>query len=308
MNVLTGDPTQWPAEGTSAVTIGVYDGVHLGHQAVLADLHRAARRLGVDRTIVLTFDRHPSSVVNPDAAPKMLTSVARRIEILGTHGVDTVGVLPFEHIRQMRPEAFIRGVLVDALQARLVVVGSNFRFGVDRSGDVDTLRSEGERYGFEVDAVDLLRGDGATVSSTAIRFALEHGEARVAAAALGRPYELEGTVVTGDGRGKTLGYPTANLAIQDDLLIPADGVYAVTAAVDDRTYGAVANIGVRPTFGGTDRVVEAFILDGVPYLYGRQIRLAFIERIREERRFAGPDELVEQIGRDVETARSILQG
>jgi riboflavin kinase / FMN adenylyltransferase len=307
VNVLKGDPTQWPSGGTSAVTIGVYDGVHLGHQAVLEDLRSAAQRLGVDQTIVLTFDRHPSSVVNPDAAPKMLTSIARRIEILGENGVDTVGVLAFEHIRQMRPEEFIGRVLVDALRAKLVVVGSNFRFGVDRSGDVDTLRAEGERFGFEVDAVDLLRGDGATVSSTAIRFALEQGEVRSAAAALGRPYELEGTVVTGDGRGKTLGYPTANLAIQDGLLIPADGVYAVTAVVDDRTYNAVANIGVRPTFGGTDRVVEAFILDGVPYLYGRQIRLCFVERIRDERRFVGPEELVEQIGRDVETARSIFR-
>ena len=307
MKVLTGDPTQWPPSGgTSAVTIGVYDGVHRGHQAVLEDLGHAARGLGVDRTVVLTFDRHPASVVNPGAAPKMLTSVGRRIEILGELGVDTVGVLPFEHIRQMHPEEFVERVLVEVLQAKLVVVGSNFRFGVDRSGDVGTLQEVGRRFGFDVDAIDLLRGDGDTVSSTAIRRALGDGEVGVAAAALGRPYELEGTVVTGDGRGRALGSPTANLAIPEELLIPADGVYAVMADVGDRSYHAVANIGVRPTFDGTDRVVEAFILDGVPYLYGRQIRLRFIERIRDERRFAGPDELVEQIGRDVEKARSIL--
>ena len=309
MKVLSGDPTLWPpSNDTSAVTIGVYDGVHRGHRAVLEDLRQAARRLGVGRTVVLTFDRHPASIVDPAAAPEMLTSVARRIEILGELGVDLVGVLPFEHIRRMRPEEFIERVLVEVLHSKLVVIGSNFRFGIDRSGDVDTLREQGRQQGFDVDAIDLLRGDGDTVSSTAIRAALRKGEVRVAADALGRSYELEGTVVTGDGRGRTLGYPTANLAIPDGLLIPADGVYAVTAEVDDRSYHAVANIGVRPTFGGTERVVEAFVLDGVPYLYGRQVRLRFIERIRDEQRFEGPEELVEQIGRDVARARSILDG
>jgi len=309
VKVLSGDPTLWPpSTGTSAVTIGVYDGVHRGHRAVLEDLAQAARRLGIERTVVLTFDRHPASVVNPAAAPKMLTSVARRIEILGELGVDVVGVLPFEHIRRMRPEEFVERVLVDALRSKLVVIGSNFRFGVDRSGDAETLREEGRRYGFDVDAIDLLRGDGDTVSSTAIRRALREGKVRAAADALGRPYELEGTVVAGDGRGRTLGYPTANLAISDGLLIPADGVYAVTADVGDRSYHAVANIGVRPTFGGTERVVEAFVLDGVPYLYGRQIRLRFIERIRDEQQFEGSEELIEQIGRDVEQARSLLEG
>ena len=309
MKVLSGDPTLWPpSDDASAVTIGVYDGVHRGHRAVLQDLRQAARKLGVERTVVLTFDRHPASIVDPTAAPKMLTSVARRIEILGELGVDVVGVLPFEHIRRMRPEEFIERILVEALNAKLVVIGSNFRFGVDRSGDTHTLREEGRRYGFDVDAIDLLRGDGDMVSSTAIRAALREGRVRVAADALGRPYELEGTVVTGDGRGRALGYPTANLAIPDGLLIPADGVYAVTADVDDRSYHAVANIGVRPTFGGTERVVEAFVLDGVPYLYGRQVRLRFIERIRDEQRFEGPEELVEQIGRDVARARSILDG
>jgi len=309
MKVLSGDLTSWPpSTGTSAVTIGVYDGVHRGHRAVLKDLRLAARKLGIDTTVVLTFDRHPASVVNSAAAPKMLTSVARRIEILGELGVDVVGVLPFEQVRRMRPEEFIERVLVDTLRSRLVVVGSNFRFGVDRSGDADTLREIGGQLGFDVDAIDLLRGDGDTLSSTAIRGALEEGRVRAAADALGRPYELEGTVVTGDGRGRTLGYPTANLAIPDGLLVPADGVYAVTAIVGDRSYHAVANIGVRPTFGGTERIVEAFILDGVPYLYGRQVRLRFVERIRDEQKFEGPDELVRQIGHDVERAQSILDG
>lgn len=307
MNVLTGDPMQWPQTSeASAVTIGVYDGVHRGHQRVLEDLRTAGAALDVHRRVVLTFDRHPTSIVHPERAPKLLTTIDRRIDILNELGVDAVGILPFEQVRRMRPEEFVRRVLVEVLRARLVVVGSNFRFGVDRSGDIDTLKAEGRRYGFDVDAVDLLRGDGDTVSSTAIRAMLRRGEVAAAAEALGRSYDLEGIVVTGDGRGRTLGYPTANLDVPTELLIPADGVYAAIAETEDRSYRAVANIGVRPTFGGSERVVETFLLDEAPELYGRLLRLRFIERIRDERRFEDPDQLVEQIGRDVARTKSIL--
>jgi riboflavin kinase / FMN adenylyltransferase len=309
MNVLTGDPLRWPQTADpSAVTIGVYDGVHRGHQRVLEDLRTAGAAIGVHRRVVLTFDRHPASLVDPERAPKMLTTIKRRIEILDSLGVDVVGVLPFDEVRKMRPEGFVRRVLVEVLHARLVVVGSNFRFGVDRSGGIDTLRAEGDRNGFDVDAVDLLRGDGDTLSSTAIRAMLERGAVTDAAGALGRPYELEGTVVTGDGRGQTLGFPTANLDVPGELLLPADGVYAVTADVNDRQHRAVTNIGVRPTFAGSDRIVEAYLLDEVPDLYGRSLRLRFIDRIRDEIRFDDPSLLVEQIRRDVATTRSILGG
>lgn len=291
----------------SAVTIGVYDGVHLGHRRVIEDLETAGISLGVRRRIVLTFDRHPTSVLDPAHAPKMLTTIERRLSILEGLGVDVAGVLPFEQIRQMEPDLFARRILVEALRARLVVVGSNFRFGVDRSGGVDTLRLAGSDLGFEVDAVDLLRGDGATLSSTAIRAMLGRGEVEAAAAALGRLFELDGRVGDGDRRGRDLGYPTANLDIPAHLLVPANGVYAVWAVTKSNTYPAVANIGVRPTFGGTDRVVEAHLLDVAPSLYGADMSLRFVARIRDEQRFPTAEALIAQIGQDVATAKRLLE-
>jgi riboflavin kinase/FMN adenylyltransferase len=308
VRVLTGDPMLWPhTPGGSAVTIGVYDGVHLGHQRVLEDLESAGKALGVRSSAVLIFDRHPLSVVDPSRSPKLLTTVDRRIDILGSLGVDMVGVLPFEQIRRMAPVEFIDKVLVDTLEARLVVVGSNFRFGVDRSGDVSTLRDEGARGGFEVDTVDLLRDDGATLSSTAIREMLRRGEVETAAAALGRHYELDGTVVEGDARGKTLGYPTANLSIPEEVLIPREGVYAAWATTVGRTHPAVVNIGVRPTFDGSGQVVEAYLLDVSLDLYGRAMSLRFVGRIRDEIRFESVAALVDQIGKDVAVARVMLR-
>ncbi|HDH26252.1 MAG TPA: bifunctional riboflavin kinase/FAD synthetase [Actinobacteria bacterium] len=295
-----------PSKG-SAVTIGVYDGVHRGHQRVIEDLETMGVSLGARRRVVLTFDRHPMAVLEPAKAPKMLTTIERRLDILERLGVDVAGVLPFDQIRKMCPDEFIGQVLVDALHARLVVVGSNFRFGVDRSGGVDTLRSAGSRLGFEVDVVDVLREDGETLSSSAIRGMLTRGDVEAAADALGRPFELQGTVADGDGRGRDLGYPTANLDIPEELLIPADGVYAVWATVRKRTHPAVANIGVRPTFGGTGRVVEAHLLDVAPTLYGESMTLQFVGRVRDEQRFAGADELVTQIGLDVAKARAMLE-
>jgi len=308
MKVVHGDPMRWSLpSSSSAVTIGVYDGVHRGHQIVIEDLETTGASLGVRRRVVLTFDRHPLAVLDPPRAPKMLTTIERRLDILERLGVDVVGVLPFDQIRQMRPAEFIDRILVDALHARLVVVGSNFRFGVDRSGGVDALRSAGSRLGFEVDTVDLLRGDGATLSSTAIRGMLDRGEVGAATDALGRLFEFEGTVIGGDGRGRSLGYPTANLDIPEELLIPGNGVYAVWATTRHGVHPAVANIGVRPTFGGTDRIVEAHLLDEMPALYGEWMLLSFAGRIRGEQRFAGADELVIQIGLDVAAAREMLE-
>lgn len=307
MTVLRGDPTRWRLDGGgSAVTIGVYDGVHRGHQAVLRDLESRADEVGADRRVVLTFEPHPLSVVAPDRAPKLLTTIERRIEILESLGVDVVGVLPFRQIRQMHPGEFIERVLVAALHARLVVVGTNFRFGLDREGDVATLRRAGARFGFDLDAVELLRGDGTSLSSSAIRAMLARGEVRHAAEALGRLFELPGTVVTGDGRGRQIGFPTANLAVPSELMIPADGVYAVWAEVAGGRHRAVVNIGTRPTFDGGDRVVEAHLLGVDQNLYGFDMRLEFVDRLRGERRFASVDELVDQIRRDIEVAEERL--
>ncbi|MDR9450720.1 MAG: bifunctional riboflavin kinase/FAD synthetase [Acidimicrobiia bacterium] len=305
---MRGDPREWgpPPSGGSAVTIGVYDGVHRGHQAVLTDLAARARAMGVEQRAVLTFDRHPLALVAPERIPPLLTTIEHRLELLESLNVDLVGVLPFEQIREMHPAQFIHQVLLGSLGARLVVVGTNFRFGLNRAGDVAALQTEAARHGFEVDAVELLRGDGAAVSSSAIRALLDGGDVEGAAQKLGRPYELRGVVEAGDGRGRTIGFPTANLSFSEELAVPARGVYAVRVIVGHLLIPGVVNIGVRPTFGGGGLVVEVHLLDFDGDLYGRQLSVQFHARLRDEQRFGGIDELVAQIDRDVETARESL--
>jgi riboflavin kinase/FMN adenylyltransferase len=309
MKVMRGDPRRWgPAPtGGSAVTIGVYDGVHRGHQTVLADLSARASALGVDQRVVLTFDRHPLALVSPDRVPGLLTTIEQRLEVLESLAVDFVGVLSFDPIREMHPAEFIHQVLLGSLGAKLVVVGTNFRFGRDRAGDVGSLQEEGTRHGFEVDAVELLRGDGATVSSSAIRSLLSKGDVEGVERALGRPFELRGTVVSGDGRGQTIGFPTANLSFSAEMAVPARGVYAVRVNLEDISVPGVANVGVRPTFGGEALTVEVHLLGFDSDLYDHTLGVNFRHRLRDEERFAGADDLVAQIRKDVQEARRLLR-
>ena len=308
MKVMRGNPRLWgPAPpGGSAVTIGVYDGVHRGHQTVLSDLATRAAILEVPQRAVLTFDRHPLSLVSPERVPRLLTTIEQRLEILESLGVDLVGVLPFEQVRDMHVAEFIHQVLLGSLGARLVVIGTNFRFGRDREGDVAALQEEGARHGFEVDAVELLRGDGATVSSSTVRSLLFAGDVEGVESALGRPFELRGLVVAGDGRGKSIGFPTANLSFSDELAVPARGVYAVGVMMGDRLVPGVVNVGVRPTFGGESLTVEVHLLDFQDDLYGQTLAVRFKHRLRDEIRFSGVDLLVTQIEGDVALARQLL--
>ncbi len=307
MIVLRGDHDSWvPPEGGAAVAVGVFDGVHRGHQAVLAGLRERAAELAGLPVTVLTFDRHPLEVVAPDRAPRLLTSPERKVELLGELGVDTVAVLTFdERARGLTPEEFAADVLVGGLGASLVAVGADFRFGKDRSGDVEELRDLGLGLGYYVEEVGLL-GDGAPVSSTRIRAAVASGEVEAAARDLGRPFELGGEVVEGDRRGVQIGFPTANLDVAPHLLIPGRGVYAAWADVGAETHPAVVNVGVRPTFGGEREVVEAHLMDFDRDLYGARLELRFVTRLRDERRFEGVDELSAQIARDVEAGRAAL--
>lgn len=303
MTVLTGDPHTWrlPEGGDAHVAVGVFDGVHRGHRSVLADVCRSA---GDDTVVALTFDPHPLSVVAPEQAPKLLGTVDQRCEWLMDEGVDVVGVLPFERIREWSAEAFIDVVLVRALSARLVAVGTDFRFGYDRSGDVGTLRAA---ESFDVHALDLLgEGDG-PISSTAIRRLLGDGEVGLATELLGRHHTVRGPVVRGDGRGRTIGIPTANVATDPRIQLPAHGVYAAWVHADGGRLPAVVNVGVRPTFDGSRVTVEAHVLDDDLDLYGRSIDVAFVGHIRGERRFGGVDALVDQIRTDIESARKILR-
>ena len=297
----------------TAVTIGAYDGVHLGHQAVLRELRALATGRGLP-TVVLTFDRHPASVVRPESAPKLLTDLDQKLELLAAVGdVDHTVVLRFDEARSQEEAGdFVADVLVDALSARLVVVGEDFHFGRGRQGNVALLVEMGATFGFDVFGLGLLATPGldTPVSSTAIRRALVRGEVEQAADQLGRPHEVRGTVVRGDRRGgAVLGFPTANVAVPPEILLPTDGIYAgwfVRPGGDGRA--AAVSVGRRPTFTpeADASVVEAYVLDFDGDLYGESARVQFVRRLRDEVRFESVEDLVAQMHADVEATREVL--
>jgi riboflavin kinase/FMN adenylyltransferase len=293
------------------VTIGAYDGVHLGHRALLRDLSERAAAEGLS-TVVVTFDRHPAAVVRPDSAPKQLTSLEQKLELLAECGIDRTLVVPFDEARaDESAEEFVQEVLVDQLGARRVVVGEDFHFGHGRKGNVELLRRLGTEHGFEVVGVGLT-GDGAdAVSSTRIRALIEAGDVAAAALLLGRPHEVWGPVVRGDGRGgPELGFPTANLTVDDDIALPADGIYAgYFTRADGSTHRSAISVGRRPTFyepGSAPVLVEAYLLDFDGDLYGEAARVSFLERLRAERRFESVEALIAQMKADVEATERVL--
>jgi riboflavin kinase/FMN adenylyltransferase len=293
------------------VTIGAYDGVHRGHRALLADLLTRAEAARLS-TVVVTFDRHPAYVVRPESAPKQLTGLEQKLELLAECGIDRTLVIPFDRARaEESAEEFVKSVLVDELSARLVVVGEDFHFGHDRRGNVELLRRLGDEHGFEVVGIGLT-GDGVEpVSSTRIRALIAAGEVEEAARLLGRPHEVRGPVVRGDGRGgPELGFPTANVQVPDDIALPADAVYAGHFGRADRTvYGAAISVGRRPTFyepGSAPVLVEAYLLHFEGELYGEQARVSFAHRLRDEQRFEKVEDLVAQMRVDVAATERML--
>jgi riboflavin kinase / FMN adenylyltransferase len=290
----------------SAVTIGNFDGVHRGHQVLLRRTVDAARHRDV-RSVAVTFDPHPAAVLRPGSEPLALQSLDDRIETMYETGVDQVLVLPFStELASMEPHVFLEKVLVERLEAVKVIVGTNFRFGHKALGDVVTLNEAGAVYGFEIEAVTLLDVEGRPISSSEIRDRLAVGDVEWSAAALGRPHRVRGPVVAGEGRGRTIGVPTANVAPPEGLVVPAHGVYAGHAERDGKRWPCVTNVGTRPTFGGRGVSVEAHLLDTEVDLYGEPLGITFEHHLRAERRFEGPDELVAQIRRDIEEARRRL--
>jgi riboflavin kinase/FMN adenylyltransferase len=305
MIVLTGPPFEWEVGVDTAVTIGVFDGVHIGHRQVISDLITLAASSGLSPAIV-TFNPHPLSILAPERAPKMLTSVDQRIDQFRQLGVEFVGVLDFPDIRHLLASQFCEEVLFRALRAKRVVVGADFRFGRDRGGDAKLLADEGERLGFEVSVVDLFGYRDGVVSSTRIRQLLSDGRVEEAAALLGRPYELAGPVVEGEKRGGSIGFPTANIAISPERQLPGRGVYAGQAVAGDEIHLAAINVGTRPTFDGQGPTIEAYLLDYSGNLYGRLLAIDFRARLRDELRFDGVEALTSQIRRDVERVREVL--
>jgi len=301
-----------PVAGT-VVTIGAYDGVHLGHQAVIGEVRARAAALGVP-TAVVTFDRHPAAVVRPTSAPKLLTDTEQKLELLADAGVDYTLVLHFDEERSHESaEDFVNEVLVRCLRARLVVVGEDFHFGRNRGGNVELLRRMGPNRGFDVDGLTLVPVPGfeGPISSTAIRRILGEGDVVTAARLLGRPHEVRGAVERGDGRGgSVLGFPTANVAVPNEIQLPADGIYAGWyERPDGSTHAAAISIGRRPTFypEGGPLMVEAYLLDFHDDLYGERAEVRFVSRLRGEERFESTDALVAQMNKDVEAARAALE-
>jgi len=299
--------------GRTVVTIGNFDGMHLGHQHVVRRAREVADDLGVRTVVAVTFDPHPMAVLRPEHAPSMLTTTGERLALLAENGVDAALVIPFSReIAAWPPEEFVDRVLVDTLRARAVVVGANFRFGNRAAGDCQLLRELGRDRDFLLEAVSL-DGGPQVWSSTYVRTCLAAGDVAGAAEALGRPFATRGVVVEGDRRGRELGYPTANVPVGPGAAAPADGVYAGRLRVLDgpaagETHPAAISVGTNPTFeGDRERRVEAYVLDRTDLeLYGTAVEVSFLERIRGMVRFDSVDALVAAMADDVARARAIL--
>lgn len=308
MEVIT-DPAACPVLPGTVVTIGAYDGVHIGHRALIADV----RRLAAERecaSAVVTFDRHPAMVVRPDSAPKLLTDLDQKLELLADTGVDYSLVIHFDEARAAESATdFVEEILVNCLHARSVVVGHDFHFGRGRKGNVPLLMEMGAQHGFDVLGIRLVEDDGAAVSSTEIRKRLAEGDIEGAAALLGRPHEVRGVVAEGDKRGRDLGFPTANVALPNEIQLPADGIYAGWyERPDGAVHPAALSLGRRPTFyeAAEKSLLEAYLIDFEGDLYGEAARVRFVKRLRGEQKFDSIEALTTQIAKDVDQTRVAL--
>ena len=288
------------------LALGNFDGMHRGHLKIIERVRRGAEERGAT-AVAMTFDPHPSKIVRPDKAPPLLMTHQQKLEALargGMHGVAIVRFTP--ELAQWDPETFVRSVLVEWLHVAEVWVGANFLFGHDRSGTFSLLRSLGARYGFRAEKIDPVRYKDFVVSSTRVRRLIAEGRVDEAGALLGHHYALDGTVVQGQKRGRELGFPTANLCAENELVPPA-GVYATTASIDGLAYPAITNIGTRPTFESGDvHIIETHVLDFDKDMYGSKLRLGFVQRLRDEKKFDGVDALKAQIEADRNRARDLF--
>jgi riboflavin kinase/FMN adenylyltransferase len=295
-----------PIEGSSAVTIGFFDGVHRGHQAVIGRTVDVARAEGL-RPVTVTFDRHPLQTLSPGKVPPLLTTLRRRAALIEALGVETLFVLEFtDEVSRWEPEAFVDRVLVRGLAARHVVIGTNFTFGHRAAGNLGVLADLGPAKGFGVEAVGLFKLDGRPVSSTSVREALIEGDLGWPEAALGRRYAVEGAVIPGAGRGRGLGFPTANLRTPEGILLPGRGVYAGRVWHDGEAWPAAVNIGTNPTFGHEPLHLEAHLLGFDGALTGEILTVEFWARLRDEIRFDSSASLVRQIAEDVQRTRKVV--
>jgi riboflavin kinase/FMN adenylyltransferase len=296
-----------PRDRGTVVTVGMFDGVHRGHWTVLQEIRERAAATG-RRSVLVTFDPHPLRILRPEHAPPLLTTPVEKREILAESGLDWAVFLSFtEALSRYQPRRFVEEVLVARLGVQELVIGYDHGFGRDRSGNAETLRGIGDTLGIEVDVVPPVGIEGDPVSSSRIRRAVQDGRMVEAAACLGRPYSVRGIVVRGDGRGRELGFPTANIMVSNgDKLMPSPGVYAVRGVLRSGTYPGALHLGPRPTFQGSPPSVELHLMDFDGDLYGEEVRVDFVEYLREVRPFSSVQALIAQMKEDVEQARERL--
>ncbi|HET9950124.1 MAG TPA: bifunctional riboflavin kinase/FAD synthetase [Longimicrobiales bacterium] len=300
-------PTGLPTDRGTVATVGTFDGVHLGHWTVLQEIGRRAASTG-RRSVLVTFDPHPLRIVRPEHAPPLLTTPVEKKEILAESGLEYAVFLHFtRELSRYEPRRFVEEILLGRLGVEELVIGYDHGFGRDRSGDTDTLRAIGRELGFGVDVVPPVSAGGRPISSSRIRQAIRDRDMADARACLGRPYSVRGVVVRGEGRGKGLGFPTANLAVGDgDKLVPPDGIYAVRAVLRAGTFAGALHIGPRPTFEGSPPTIELHLLDFDQDIYGYEVRVDFIRWLRPVKPFGSVAALVDQMKEDVEEARSAV--
>lgn len=306
MEIYEGVERLPPSLPYPVATVGNFDGIHRGHLLIFRKVVGRAREAG-GTSVVLTFDPHPQRVLKPEASPDLLTDLDSKLSLLEAEGIDVALIVPFTRdFARTSPKAFVAEILHKRVGAREVFVGHDFAFGKDRAGTIALLEAEGRRLGMAVTVVGAVEWEGETVSSSRIRHALVDGEPERAADLLGRPYSLSGKVVGGYQEGRILGFPTANLAVSSEVLVPAQGVYAVRVKWEGAWYDGVANIGTSPTFEDRPFRLEVHLFDFTGDLYDQTLEVAFLARLREERRFPSVDELTDQIRKDAEEARALL--
>jgi riboflavin kinase/FMN adenylyltransferase len=289
------------------LTIGNFDGVHKGHLALFEKVKQIAKKIN-GLSVVMTFDPHPIKVLRSGNGPPVITPTPQKLRLIKQAGIDVILCLPFtKEFATLSAKDFVEKILVQKIGVKCIVVGYDYAFGRNREGNIDFLKKMAQQYQFKVEVVGPVSVNGTVVSSTKIRNLVQEGKLEEAKTLLGRNYEVTGTVVKGKNRGaKLLGYPTANLKLIDELT-PKSGVYAVKVHIDDKTYKGVANIGYNPTFGNGAFSVETHIIDFDKNILGREIRVEFVKRLRDEKKFKGPSELAEQIKKDIQNARKVLE-
>ncbi len=289
----------------SVITLGNFDGIHLGHQALVRLVMKRAQEIQ-GQSMVVTFRPHPLKVLAPEKCPPLISIYEEKIELLSKLGIDVLVKIPFTlRFAEMSPREFVKNILCDLLGTKEIFVGCNYRFGRGREGTTETLKQMGAEFGFKVNEVEQISLKSEVISSTKIRQLLAGGEVEHAAELLGRPYAITGIVVRGDSRGKTLGFPTANIASKH-AIIPADGVYAVKLSARDTCHDGVVNIGLRPTFDTKSLAIEVHVFDFNEDLYGEEVTIYFIKKLRQEKKFDSSDALIDQITKDVAEAKAVL--